>query len=572
MLRFGQLSFVFCALLVGGIFISGCSSTQVVGSREQSAYFPEINRKAQDRTARVTLQSGERLVLNQLRMGADSSSGLSERGDVVSIPTSHIDTVRLKNRTKGAFNGAAYVGGGALLSSSVFNWGLLFSNPSEFFTPNFFQFTGAELGTVALTAVVGAGIGTLSGHNKIYHFKGQPSREQPAPVEEEKRVIAEEERDTAETVSAKTRDKQESKKSETSERDAAPQERQTPALTVDTEIPETEMSRSNDIAVVVGIEDYENEDIPDVEYALEDAQVMKKYLTRTLGFREENIIYTENATAAEMTRIFGSKDNPQGQLYNWVKPGESDIFVYYSGHGAPNPETGDAYFIPSNSNPSYLSQNGYPTSQLYENLSKIPAEAVTVVVEACFSGTSEGGAVVQNVSPAVLSVENPLLGIENALAFTAGAADQVSTWYNEKRHGLFTYYFLKGLRGAANMDGDQKITSQEMGTYLTETVPYRARRLHNREQTPQIVGADQTRVLVQYDGELPTETQLTARLPAATTALESSVEESLSLPGGAKKVTGASNGGRLRSGDVILSAGGTELAEEDSLSRTVKVR
>jgi len=48
---------------------------------------------------------------------------------------------------------------------------------------------------------------------------------------------------------------------------------------------------------------------------------MKRYLTRTLGFREENIIYEENATGAVLTRIFGTDDTAKGQLYNWVKDG-----------------------------------------------------------------------------------------------------------------------------------------------------------------------------------------------------------------------------------------------------------
>lgn len=277
----------------------------------------------------------------------------------------------------------------------------------------------------------------------------------------------------------------------------------TPTSIVDSDIPQTSMERPDDIAVVIGIQQYDHPDIPDVDYGVRDAQTMKKYLTRTLGFREENIIYAENAGGADLTRIFGTAANPRGQLYDWVKPGESNVFVYYSGHGAPNPESGDAYFIPSDTNPNYLSQNGYPVDQLYENLGLLPALSVTVVLEACFSGVSEGGAVVSDISPAVLNVESPILGMENGLAFTAGAADQVSTWYNEEGHGLFTYYFLQGLRGAADTDENKAVTASEMESYLGDQVPYRAQRLHSRKQTPQVVGQNKDRVLVEYDGPLP---------------------------------------------------------------------
>ena len=43
----------------------------------------------------------------------------------------------------------------------------------------------------------------------------------------------------------------------------------------------------------------------------------------------------KDATQAVMTTTFGAPGNPRGMLYNWVEPGESHVFVYYSGHDAP---------------------------------------------------------------------------------------------------------------------------------------------------------------------------------------------------------------------------------------------
>ena len=282
------------------------------------------------------------------------------------------------------------------------------------------------------------------------------------------------------------------------ETDVAVQTGEALSVDVETNIPSTPVDRPNAVAVVIGNKTYRNEDIPDVKYAARDAQTVKKYLTRTLGVGEENVIYVENATAAALTRIFGTADDPEGQLHNWVKPGESEVFVYYSGHGAPSPESGQAYLVPYDANPNYLSQNGYPARQLYGNLAKVPAKSVTLMLEGCFSGVSEGGAVLQRASPVELSVENPVMALDDGLAFTAGAADQIASWYPEKKHGLFTYFFLKGLRGPADWNGDRAITSAEMGQYLTEKVPYRARRMYNREQTPEVVGQAKNRVLVRY--------------------------------------------------------------------------
>jgi hypothetical protein len=57
------------------------------------------------------------------------------------------------------------------------------------------------------------------------------------------------------------------------------------------------------------------------------------------------------------------------------------------------------------------------------------------------------------------------------------------------RHSLFTYYFLRGLRGEADGNHDRSISLGEFKDYLDENVTYMARRLSSREQTPQVTGA-----------------------------------------------------------------------------------
>ena len=78
----------------------------------------------------------------------------------------------------------------------------------------------------------------------------------------------------------------------------------------------------------------------------------------------------------------------------------------------------------------------------------------------------------------------------NAIVITSSSANQVSSWYPEKQHSLFTYFFLKGLRGEADTNKDNLITVGEMRRYLAEHVPYMARRLTGNEQTPQISAND----------------------------------------------------------------------------------
>ncbi len=274
-----------------------------------------------------------------------------------------------------------------------------------------------------------------------------------------------------------------------------------PTSDIDVEIPAAATPRPDAVGVVIGITEYAHQDVPRVDFARRDAHLMRDYLVKAMGFREENIIMAvdQEATKAAFNRIF------EGQLANYIKSGLSDVFIYYAGHGAPNVDSAglsggqtDAYFVPYDADPNYAAQTGYSLEQFYRQLNELEARSVTVVVDACFSGGSEAGMLIQQASPIFISVENPAANLKNGVVLTSSSGDQISSWYREKGHGLFTYFFLKGIRGEADGDRDGKVTSNEVFGYIMENVPYLARRLFNREQTPQLMGGASDQILVEY--------------------------------------------------------------------------
>jgi uncharacterized caspase-like protein len=260
------------------------------------------------------------------------------------------------------------------------------------------------------------------------------------------------------------------------------------SVDVDMNIPVGQKAGRFDMAVIIGNRNYAASGSPNVEFANRDAQVMKEYLIRTLGYDPENILYAEDATLSKFNEFFGGERDHRGKLFRFVKEKTSTVFVYYVGHGAPDLETNEAYFVPVDANPRDLKSNGYRLQTFYDNLAKIPAKKMIVVLDACFSGNSEKGLLFKDISPALVKVKKEFRGPVNAVLITSAAVDQVSTWYREKRHSLFTYYFLKGLQGEADADGNGRITVGEMDNYLKEQVPYMARRLTGTEQQPVVTG------------------------------------------------------------------------------------
>jgi len=260
----------------------------------------------------------------------------------------------------------------------------------------------------------------------------------------------------------------------------------------------TSLSNPDGIAVIIGSQQYDNKDIPEVAYAKNDAEAMRKLLINTMGYKEDNIIFQINPTKADFEMIFGIENNHKGVLYDYIKPNKSDVFIYYSGHGAPDINTNLAYFIPKNGNPNKIAFTGYPLDLFYKNITRLPTNQMTVVIDACFSGATDSGKwIVSDASPALLKISNPIIGKDNIAVLTSSKNNQISSWYPEKRHGLFTYFFLKAVYGEADKNQNRNITFKEIYDYVTDRadgVPYWAKRLHGgRVQIPtlQLMNAEQ---------------------------------------------------------------------------------
>jgi hypothetical protein len=251
--------------------------------------------------------------------------------------------------------------------------------------------------------------------------------------------------------------------------------------------------RADDIAVIIGNSNYSRlgRDISDVAPAHADATLANIYATKSLGIRDGNVINLRDATGSQIAQVFGTKDNPRGQLFDWVKPGRSRVFIYYAGHGAPSADGTTAYLVPTDADSARIELNSYPLRTLYDNLGKLPAESVTVVLEACFSGiTSSGATLFKSASPVNIQAIAPAIP-PNVTVISAGAANQIASWEQDQSHGIFTKQFLLGQSGEAdkapfgNMDG--KVSLNELEAYLRENVAYLARRYWGRDQHVQVV-------------------------------------------------------------------------------------
>lgn len=224
-------------------------------------------------------------------------------------------------------------------------------------------------------------------------------------------------------------------------------------------------------ALVIGNEDYNGgkRDAtyqPNVEFAEQDATAFARYAEDMMGVPNQNIILLKNATYAQMKQNLSKIERVAKQ-----NPGEIELIVYYAGHGQIDGDSKESYLIPVDVSITAPTA-GIKLEEFYSTLSSCSAKKTIVFLDACYSGVGRG--------IIIRPKETPIKG--NLIVMTATSSSQRSMPYQEKGHGLFTYFLLKTMKDA---NGD--ISIGELYNQVSSTVKTNSIWINNMEQTPELI-------------------------------------------------------------------------------------
>ena len=246
---------------------------------------------------------------------------------------------------------------------------------------------------------------------------------------------------------------------------------------VDISIPLTSKKQENTFVVIIANTNYD--EAPMVQYAYNDGIIFKDYCIKTLGIPEENIQFKADATYSNIKQ---SVNWLREVANNEVLTEKKKIIFYYSGHGIPDELTKSTYLLPKDGVAVDIANTGYKVSDLYAMLAEISSESV-VFLDACFSGLTKSGGALASTKGVAIKV-NDRIPQGNSVIFSASSSNEVAHQYEEKAHGLFTYYLLKGLQ-----DSKGEISYGQLFDYIRKEVARTS--LTNtkikKSQTPTIV-------------------------------------------------------------------------------------
>lgn len=238
----------------------------------------------------------------------------------------------------------------------------------------------------------------------------------------------------------------------------------------------------NRFALVIGVENYK--DCPKAEFACNDAREMNKYAQRLMGIPRSNVKCVLDANLTDIKKYL------EGWLPKMVASAKNAfVFFYYSGHGAPDPDTNEAYLVPADGDPQYTHMTCYPLNKVYETLRGLGAKETVAMLDACYSGRG-GRSVIASGARPLIHIKLPRVKTENLAVVTASRGDQISQSLTEKKHGILTYAFFKCLRSSDILDKDDDgwLSLKELTGALKRKVREMAASL-GKEQEPMIEGS-----------------------------------------------------------------------------------
>lgn len=271
------------------------------------------------------------------------------------------------------------------------------------------------------------------------------------------------------------------------------------SVDVERDLPQAAARRRDAIAVILGVDRYRA--LPVARFAERDAVLMRRYAVEALGVSDdvEHLYLRTGAdvTGGEMRKLFGET----GWLARRVTE-NTDLVVYFAGHGAPDAARRAPFLLPYDADPAFVTETGFALGALYDRLARLPARSITVILDACFTGlTRDGESLVRGTRPTVLSVEHPALLRRQMSVITAARDAESAGDLPEAQHGLLTYWIARGLRGEADANGDRAITIAELGRFAEFGVRETAAR-QDREQRPLTIARDSQVVLSRLTGEV----------------------------------------------------------------------
>jgi len=236
-------------------------------------------------------------------------------------------------------------------------------------------------------------------------------------------------------------------------------------------------------AVIIGVGRYQSTDIPSLRYTVADAESLYQLLVGPGGFKKEHVLLITDKT--EKTPTLRNIKWALGTFLARSAKKDDTVVIFFAGHGAPEIDQRGVerdglakYLIPSDADPDDLYSTALPMDEMQTIFGRVEAERMVVFLDACYSGAA-GGRTFSSKKTRAANLDDQFLErltrSKGRAIITASRPSEVSIELPELGHGIFTYYLVQGLKGAADLNKDGIVTVQELYEYVEQQVSVKSR-------------------------------------------------------------------------------------------------
>ena len=241
------------------------------------------------------------------------------------------------------------------------------------------------------------------------------------------------------------------------------------------------------LAVVVGLSSYKDRNIPNLQYAAEDARGVHAFFIDENGGgilkKHTLLLRNERATKQSFTEAI------TGFLRKMASPWDR-VVLYFSGYGAterdsavqettendapagsdkPGPAAADFYLTTYDTVMGDIGKTAVSLSALDGFIDSIRARECIIIFDTSFSSELPLRALT-NFKGLQGNPLDDIAGSGNRAVLVSCRLGEGALEVSDLRHGIFTFYLLEGLGGKADSNKDDTVTVKEAYDYLSRRV------------------------------------------------------------------------------------------------------
>lgn len=205
---------------------------------------------------------------------------------------------------------------------------------------------------------------------------------------------------------------------------------------------QSDLSKAKYFALIIGINDYEDPKITDLDNPIKDAESLYNVLVTKYSFEKENMTLLKNPT---LDQVYTTLEGLGKTLTI-----NDNLLIFYAGHGYWDAKSSIGYWLPADASKS-STVKWFRNSLLRDFISSIQARHTMLIADACFSGAIFKTRGVDMANEGVTQGIEKLYQLQSRKAMTSGILEEVPD------ESMFLKYLVKRLD-----ENQEKFLSSEL--------------------------------------------------------------------------------------------------------------